>query len=57
MAGPRSGLATAITGIPESWSSAITPAQLDASVKAPWTSTTVGVLPFLKELAVVMASP
>src|SRR5262249_2527625 len=39
---PRSGFAGAVTSTPFSWSRSITPFQLDASAKAPCTSTTVG---------------
>src|SRR6266511_3593027 len=38
---PRSGLAGAVTWIPAAWSCSMTPFQLEASAKAPWTSTTV----------------
>ncbi|GAP51261.1 Acyl-CoA carboxylase alpha chain [Streptomyces azureus] len=43
-ASPRSGLGGAITGMPWSCSSAMTPIQLAASAKAPWTRTTLGVV-------------
>src|SRR5215471_8151860 len=39
---PRRGLAGAITGTPCARRSGITPLQLEASAKAPWTRTTVG---------------
>ena len=39
---PRSWFAGAVTVTPAACSSAITPDQLDASAKAPWTRTTVG---------------
>jgi hypothetical protein len=39
---PRSGFAGAITATPAGSSRSITPFQLEASAKAPWTRTTVG---------------
>src|SRR5579859_126258 len=39
---PRSGLAGATTVNPSSCSRSITPVQLEASAKPPWTRTTVG---------------
>jgi hypothetical protein len=40
---PRSRFGGATTSSPAALSSAMTPVQLEASTKAPWTSTTVGV--------------
>src|SRR5690242_4681659 len=40
---PRSGFGGAVTGTFSACRRVITPVQLDASAKAPWTSTTVGV--------------
>ena len=37
---PRSGFAGAMTATPAAWSRVMTPLQLEASAKAPWTSTT-----------------
>src|SRR4029450_381271 len=38
---PRSGFGGAVTWIPAAWRRSMTPFQLEASAKAPWTSTTV----------------
>src|SRR5215213_10099760 len=38
---PRSGFGGAVTWIPAAWRRWMTPFQLEASAKAPWTSTTV----------------
>src|SRR5262249_14178174 len=52
---PRSGLTTARTSTPAAISRLITPAHPEASAKAPWTKTTVGVLE--TELVSVMLIP
>ena len=38
---PRRGFGGAVTWIPAAWRSSMTPFQLEASAKAPWTRTTV----------------
>src|SRR3954471_17377029 len=53
---PRSGLLTACTGTSARCSRSTTPFQPELSAKAPWTSTTVGVVPWVESDSVMRFS-